>query len=426
MSLVKRGKIWHTHFFIDGQRFRQSLETGDWREAQAKEKELIARASQGKLAQASQQFSKFNITDAIERYLADRAVHVQPRSKRSEYDHAKPLRDYFGSIPIARIDANSILAYIRQRKSSGLSNTTVNMEIGILRRILKRAKRWHFVADEVPRLPERRDIGRALQPEEKLRLLKVAQSKPEWETAYLASVLALNTTMRGCEVKQLLWRDIDFMDRGLVIRRSKTLAGERVIPLNANAYMAIMRLRERAQSLFGADLQPDWYVFPSAEGYSTPDPTKPMSGWRSAWRSLTRAVTCPACGALQNPSTICTNTKCGADIAKVKSSTAGLRFHDLRHHAITELAESQASDRTVMSIAGHVSQRMLAHYSHVRIEAKRKALDALAGGVKTAGYDTNDDTKSVGGAILASQVLEKNGGDDGTRTRGLCRDRAAF
>jgi hypothetical protein len=24
------------------------------------------------------------------------------------------------------------------------------------------------------------------------------------------------------------------------------------------------------------------------------------------------------------------------------------------------------------------------------------------------------------------QVLEKNGGDDGTRTRGLCRDRAAF
>ncbi len=41
-----------------------------------------------------------------------------------------------------------------------------------------------------------------------------------------------------------------------------------------------------------------------------------------------------------------------------------------RHHAaITELAESQASDRTIMSIAGHVSQQMLAHYSHVRIEA---------------------------------------------------------
>jgi integrase len=425
MALAKRGKTWHTHFFVDGQRFRQSLDTSDWREAQAREKALIALASQGKLAPASQQFSKLNITEAIERYLADRAAHVQPRSKASESDHAKPLREYFGCLPIARIDADSILAYVRQRKAKGLSNTTVNMEIGILRRILKRAKRWHFVEDEVPRLPERRDIGRALQPDEKLHLLKVARSKPEWETAYLASVVALNTTMRGCEIKQLRWRDIDFMDHSLVIRRSKTRAGERVIPLNANAHNAIMRLRERAQMLFGSDLQPDWYVFPSSEGYSKPDPTKPMCGWRSAWRSLTRAVNCPACGELQEPAAICCNG-CGTDLSKIKSSTAGLRFHDLRHHAITELAESQASDRTIMSIAGHVSQRMLAHYSHVRIEAKRKALDALAAGVKAAGYDTNNDTKLARNAIPPTQVTERNGGDDGTRTRDLCRDRAAF
>ena len=256
--------------------------------------------------------------------------------------------------------------------------------------------------------------------------LKVAQSKTEWETAYLASVLALNTTMRGCELKQLRWNDIDFLDQSLVIRRSKTRAGERLIPLNANAFNAIMRLRERAQKIFGRDLQADWYIFPSAEGYTKPDPKKPMTGWRSAWRSLTRAVNCPMCGELQNPSAMCCNAKCGADISRVKSSTAGLRFHDLRHHAITELAESQASDRTIMSIAGHVSQQMLAHYSHVRIEAKRKALDALAVGIKTVGYDTKNDTKSVGETILSSQTTEKNGGDDGTRTRGLCRDRAAF
>ena len=173
--------------------------------------------------------------------------------------------------------------------------------------------------------------------------------------------------------------------------------------------------------LFGADLPSDWYVFPSAEGYSKPDPTKPMSGWRSAWRSLTRAVKCPTCGGPQHSGAIC--RKGGADISNIKSSTAGLRFHDLRHHAITELAESQASDRTIMSIAGHVSQQMLAHYSHVRIEAKRTALEAIAVGVKTEGYNTNCDTKPVDGAILSSQVLERNGGDDGTRTRGLCRDR---
>jgi integrase len=239
MAPIKRGKIYHCDFFVDGRRFRQSLDTTDWREAQAREKELISQASQGKLAAASQQFSKLNVSLAIERYLDDRAAHVQPRSKRSEFDHAKPLREFFGTLPLTKIGTDLVLSYIRKRKADGLSNTTVNMEIGILRRILKRAKRWHLLADEVPRLPERKDIGRALASDEKLRLLKVAQSRPEWETAYLASVLALNTTMRGCEIKQLRWRDIDLIDHSLVIRRSKTRAGERLIPLNANAYRVV-------------------------------------------------------------------------------------------------------------------------------------------------------------------------------------------
>jgi integrase len=49
-----------------------------------------------------------------------------------------------------------------------------------------------------------------------------------------------------------------------------------------------------------------------------------------------------------------------------------LRFHDLRYHAITELAESEASNAAIMAIAGHVSRQMLEHYSHVRMDLKRK------------------------------------------------------
>jgi hypothetical protein len=72
--LYKRRKTWHADFVVSGRRYRQSLHTRDWREAQAKEKALIALASEGKLAQAGQSFSKLNITEAIERYLADRAA----------------------------------------------------------------------------------------------------------------------------------------------------------------------------------------------------------------------------------------------------------------------------------------------------------------------------------------------------------------
>ena len=73
-----------------------------------------------------------------------------------------------------------------------------------------------------------------------------------------------------------------------------------------------------------------------------------MKGWRSAWRTLTQAA-----------------------------SLKGLRFHDLRHQAITELLEKGLSDHTIMEIAGHVSKEMLAHYSHMRLNVKRAALKLL-------------------------------------------------
>jgi integrase len=58
--------------------------------------------------------------------------------------------------------------------------------------------------------------------------------------------------------------------------------------------------------------------------------------------------------------------------AKVKG-----RWHDNRHTLITDLAESGAGDQTIMDIAGHVSKQMLRHYSHIRMEAKRSALEAI-------------------------------------------------
>jgi hypothetical protein len=109
---------------------------------------------------------------------------------------------------------------------------------------------------------------------------------------------------------------------------------------------------------------------------------------------------CPACKKSQAPGKICTNQDCKGEIRGIESPLAGLRFHDLRYHAITELAESQVSDQTIMAIAGHVSQKMLARYSHVRSEARRQAvakLSARPAGAwfradKSAGYDTTNDT----------------------------------
>jgi integrase len=65
-----------------------------------------------------------------------------------------------------------------------------------------------------------------------------------------------------------------------------------------------------------------------------------------------------------------------AEQKKAMAAFTGLRFHDLRHCAITRLAESEASNQTIMSIAGHLDRKMLEHYSHIRNAAKRKAVEA--------------------------------------------------
>ena len=108
------------------------------------------------------------------------------------------------------------------------------------------------------------------------------------------------------------------------------------------------RLVERA-ALLGS-VSPEHYLLPKRISGQVFDPCQPASrwAWRTAWRKLTE-----------------------------QAGLKGLRPHDLRHHAITKLAESQASEQTIMAIAGHVSREMLEHYSHIRLEAKRKALESL-------------------------------------------------
>ncbi|HUK31510.1 MAG TPA: tyrosine-type recombinase/integrase, partial [Candidatus Acidoferrum sp.] len=420
----KRKGIWHADFFIDGRRYRQSLHTDNWREASSKIAELKKLAEQGKLTPEAKTFSRLPFPVAVLQWLEEKRPRVAPKTYLTEQERASAPSRYFGQTRLSEITAESVLAYMRERTAAGISNGTVNRELDVIRGTLKRARLWHRMADDAKPLPARSTIGRALSNDEELRLLRVAAKRPEWSNARLAMTLAMHTTMRGCEIRGLQWRDVDFLGRSVTIRHSKTKAGIRTIPLNATAWAAVLELRERIKTFYSGEPQPAWYVFPSGEGQGltsplngatvTPDPTRPMITWRSAWRGLTRAISCPACGELQQPGEAC--SKCGADIRGVKSPLQGLRFHDLRHHAITKLCESQASDATVMAIAGHVSDEMLRHYSHVRQHAMRRALDALAGGTFEGGAVTNSVTKSDAEPTAEVQVLENHGGREGIRT----------
>ena len=406
MALDKRGKTWHYDFKIGAVRYRGSLKTASWRQAQSRESELREAAKRGELAagKATKALARLKFKDAAERWIADRAPNLAVNTVKCERERTRAISRILGSRPISSLTPEDITAYMRQRKDAGVSNGTINRELDVIRGVIKKAKRWtNQFADEVKPLRIRSSIGRALQYEQKVRLLKLATMRPAWQAADYAAILSFNTTCRGCELRGLQWRDIDLINRAINIRRSKTEAGVRVIPLNADAVGAMTALYRRALQL--GPVHPDHYIFFACE-HGAIDPTRPMKGWRSAWRSLTRAIRCPRCGMLQAPTAKCKAEGCEEDLSKISSPLAGLRFHDLRHHAITELAESQTSDTTIMSIAGHVSRRMLEHYSHIRLTAKRNALDQLSMSHAQLGYATNRATTELREREQDSQVIE--------------------
>jgi integrase len=57
---------------------------------------------------------------------------------------------------------------------------------------------------------------------------------------------------------------------------------------------------------------------------------------------------------------------------------ADLRFHDLRHEAVSRLVEAGLSDQEVAAISGHKSMQMLKRYTHLRAEDLVSKLDELA------------------------------------------------
>lgn len=387
MKLYKRENIWWADFSVNGQRFRLSLDTTDKRAAVASANQKLARAQQGKLSATSASFARLTFSEAAEKYLASRKLGLAKSSVIKEKQSLVKLKEHFGLSRLNKISVEAILAF-REWRAETCGPAIINMEIGTLRRILKRAKLWNSVADEVTPLKEPATIGRSLSPLEQTALMESAARKPEWETAYLAAILALNTTMRGCEIKGLLWRDVDLMAETLTIRKSKTDAGVRIIPLTHDAFEVFVKLRKRAEQ-FG-DVAIDHYIFATFKPVQTFedkkltgmritgfDPTTPIGSWKKAWSKLT-----------------------------IKAGLPGLRFHDLRHSAITSLLTNpNVSVQTVKAVAGHVSQRMVDRYAHIGLAAKQSALEGLSG----KGNGTINDTKGGLHEPPSLQPTDSNG-----------------
>ena len=284
-----------------------------------------------------------------------RARYVSPRTLRDLNQYVRALNRKFATTPLDRIHIGLLREY-QEERSERCCASKINQELRTLLRIMKRAQAWTPQLDECyePLLEQQADTPRAMAPAEQNRFLEVAASRLEWQFVYHYSLLALGTTASNCEMRSLRLGDVNLFARVLQIRaeHAKNCYRVRTIPLHDEAHWAAARLVERAQSL-GAG-EPEHYLMPFRPKLGIWDLLRPMSdsGVRRSWDQVRKAAGVPC-----------------------------LRIHDLRHTAITRLAEAGVPIPVILSMAGHISQRMQQHYTAVSDEAKRQAVEAaLRGG----------------------------------------------
>jgi integrase len=338
-----------------GQRIRESADTANKDIALKAERERRRTLELGSNGlKDTRQPLMFSL--ASKRWVEINKPHWSDSSARIEDYNMTHLVPYFGKMLLTDITADDISRYQAARKKEEASSRTINMEVGSVRAILRKHRLWANIQPDVKMLKARSDVGRALSSDEQHRLL-AACKKSRSRSLYPAVLLSLHTGLRNGELRILRWRQIDLLEPRLTVGKSKTAGGEgRIVPLSQTALHCLMDWRAQFP-----DAVPAHYVFPSEQyglagedGYETGKavpyaikPNVPMGSWKTAW-----------------------------NVAR-KAAKVDCRWHDMRHTFVSKMAEGQASDATIMALAGHVSRKMMETYSHTRNEAKREAISIL-------------------------------------------------
>ena len=348
MSLFQRGDIWWYEFWFAGQRIRESSKSASKtiaRDAEKNRKRELEHGFNNITDQRQERVRTFR--DMADDFYSGYKVRLPDSATFAEYaiGHLKRL---LGTKMLVDFNETVVARYQNDRLSEGTAPKTINEEVGFLLRILEEPGdliRARLRKKKMLKLRVRKSVGKAYSEDEKKRMLEEA-AKARSPHIYLALTLALNAGMRDAEIRSLSWTQINFAKRFLAVGRSKTEGGEgRTIPLNSDLFAILTDYVEWYELKYGK-IQPEWYVFP----FGSPQPTDPkrhVTTLKTVWNTI-----------------------------RAKAGVKG-RWHDNRHTLITELAESGAGDQTIMDIAGHVSKQMLKHYSHIRMEAKRTALEAI-------------------------------------------------
>ena len=249
---------------------------------------------------------------------------IQPIDSR-ERSRLKILMEYFNGSTVNLINSSRIALFVDLRLSQGLSSATVTKDINTLSKLLKVAQRdWNVYLPNDPF----KHISKLKQPPSRVRRLSkneefILMNRSESNLRNII-IFAIETGMRLGEILSLKWSDIS--NNFAVLEKTKN--GEvRYVPMSKIANQILMKIQKNKN---------DDRVF-----YFW----KTVSGFESSWQKF-----------------------------KKREGLVDLRFHDLRHEAISRMFEKGMSHMEVSAISGHKSLLVLRKYTHLNIEYLRDKL----------------------------------------------------
>jgi integrase len=330
VSLLKRGHVWWSYFYLDGVRHQASTGTSNRRQAETIEQKFRDEAN-ARSHQLVQYDPDLTFAAVASRFLAD--AEVRPH----HVWHLKSLLPFFGDTQVRLLYRNMARDYRvwRQKQKPSLTDATVNRALSVLRHILYWAVDESLIqANPMARLPLVRE-RRLKRP-----VMSLAEEEAVLATLpdYLRRIVitALDTGMRRGEILKQRWEDVDLTRRLFLVTKSKTAEGEaREIPLT-----------HRLFGLLAKRPQQDGCVF-TLNG-------KPLEWIRKGWL-----------GALK------------------RAGLRHFRFHDLRHTFNTRLMEAGVIQDVRMALMGHsAGSKVHSIYTHVELPIKRDAITRLEAWVR--------------------------------------------
>jgi integrase len=414
----KGSKVWVMDFMHHSQRIRET--TGMTSKTRAKEvfdkrKQSLKDGTAGIRRQSRPDL----LSTAATGWQQSKQLKWSPKMQdiaKCSFAHLLPV---LGKRLLVDIEARDVAKYQAARLSEGASNRTVNIEVGLLRQIMRKYGAWARIQPDVTMLPERQDAGQALTAEQERGLLLECGRSPS--RALLPFVaLALETGARYNTIRTLQWGNIDFANRCLKFGKDKTAAGTgRTIPLNQRA---VETLKFWAQQF--PNRQPSHFVFPS-ERYGLHgtkgtfggtvqvydfDPEQPVGTIQSAWESAKHRTQrhCPNCkdGTLvdaEKPATGYVCEACNFEAPELPRGLSSVRFHDLRHSAVSRMIAARVPIPMIAKIVGwspSTMAKMAARYGHFGIEELRSAVESISTTAQpeiAAGYPQNPPQLQDGG-----------------------------